>query len=534
MCRLHRFFDARQPAWTSLGALLTGKQSIAPQAIRPLRAGLDSSDRAPPASLMPDAFQQRLIRSYTWRASIRSRFHFVIGLGLLALPMSLALAAPFAYITNFASNNVSVIDTAINTVVATVPVGSSPFGVAVNFAGTRAYVTDSTGVSVIDAATNAVIAVIAATGGRGIAVNQAGTRVYTATVLPFPGVAVIDAATNTVVTKVVTSDVCWGVAVNPAGTRVYATNEFANTVSVIDTATNSLITAVTVGLQPQGVVVNPAGTRVYVTNINDHTISVIDTATNTVIATVPSANVDLGIAVDPTGIRVYVTNSPSNISVLDTATNTIVATPGLGFNSGPQGIAVTPDGKWVYVVNLQSDNVSVIDAATNAMVAIVTVGSRPVAFGQFIGPVAPAPSSQAVLENPQPGSFQSGVGLLSGWSCQGPSIGIAIDGAAPANAPYGSSRADTAGVCGATNINTGFGLLINFNLFGPGPHSAQMFVNGQPQGSPTQFTVAVPAGEFLTGAVKQVTVTDFPTPGKTTVLMWQQSQQNFAIKSVGP
>ena len=43
---------------------------------------------------------------------------------------------------NLFSNNVSVIDTATNTVVATVAVGSSPFGVAVNPAGTRAYVTD--------------------------------------------------------------------------------------------------------------------------------------------------------------------------------------------------------------------------------------------------------------------------------------------------------------------------------------------------------------------------------------------------------
>ncbi len=317
---------------------------------------------------------------------------FLDGLTLLALSSGIAVAAPFAYVTNFASNDVSVIDTATDTVVATIPVGSSPFGVAVNPAGTRVYVTDSTGVSVIDAATNTVVAVVAVPGGRGIAVNQAGTRVYTATVFPFPGIAVIDAATNTVVAKVATSDVCWGVAVNAGGTRVYATNEFANTVSVIDAATNSLITAVKVGRQPQGIVVNPAGTRVYVTNINDDTISVIDTATNTVIASVPSANVDLGITVNPSGTQVYVTNSPGNISVLDTATNTLVALYGvLGFNLAPQGISVTPDGKRVYVVNLQSGNVSVIDTTTNAAVATVKVGSRPVAFGQFIGPAAAAP-----------------------------------------------------------------------------------------------------------------------------------------------
>jgi YVTN family beta-propeller protein len=37
----------------------------------------------------------------------------------------------FAYVTNSSSGNVLVIDTATNTVVATVPVGLGPFGVAV-------------------------------------------------------------------------------------------------------------------------------------------------------------------------------------------------------------------------------------------------------------------------------------------------------------------------------------------------------------------------------------------------------------------
>ena len=92
-------------------------------------------------------------------------------------------------------------------------------------------------------------------------------------------------------------------------------------------------------------------------------------------------------------------------------------------------------------------------------------------------------ATQAALENPQPASFQSGIGLLSGWSCQGPSIAIAIDGGARLAAPYGSSRADTAGACGTGNTNSGFGLLVNFNLFGAGAHTAQMYVNGVAQGA---------------------------------------------------
>jgi len=62
-------------------------------------------------------------------------------------------------VTNGGTNSVSVIDTATNTVVATVTVGSNPSGVALNSRGTRVYVTnrDSDSVSVIDTVTNAVL-----------------------------------------------------------------------------------------------------------------------------------------------------------------------------------------------------------------------------------------------------------------------------------------------------------------------------------------------------------------------------------------
>lgn len=81
--------------------------------------------------------------------------------GLLGLG-SMALAAPLAYITNQLSNDVSVLDTATNTVVATIPVGSAPRGVAVHPAGTFVYVANngSGTVSVLDTATNTVIATV--------------------------------------------------------------------------------------------------------------------------------------------------------------------------------------------------------------------------------------------------------------------------------------------------------------------------------------------------------------------------------------
>lgn len=79
-------------------------------------------------------------------------------LGLVLIAGTAAHAAPFAYIANFSSNDVSVVDIATNTVTATIPVGSQPHGVAVNAAGTRAYISSNSGISVLDTATNTIIA----------------------------------------------------------------------------------------------------------------------------------------------------------------------------------------------------------------------------------------------------------------------------------------------------------------------------------------------------------------------------------------
>ena len=202
----------------------------------------------------------------------------------------------------------------------------------------------------------------------------------------------------------------------------------------------------------------------------------------------------------------------------------------------PNGFLFTTNGS----VNFAGvDSVSWTALPVDGVMSIDRFGAMavnsPKNFAGATGSVSASSSPTFSLENPQPGSFQSGIGLISGWSCQGPTIGVSIDGGAQIPqllVPYGSSRPDTAGVCGASNTYTGFGLLINFNLLGNGTHTAQALLNGVPQGTPTQFTVTVPSGDFLTGVSSQATVPDFPSAGRTTTLIWQQSQQNFAIRSV--
>jgi YVTN family beta-propeller protein len=131
----------------------------------------------------------------------------VMGLGAMA---STAEAAPFAYVADY-SNNVSVIDTATNMVVATVPVAGGPQMDAVAPDGSHVYVTLSNGVAL-------------------------------------PGqVSVIDTATNTVTATVAVGNLPFGVAVAPDGKHAYSANQRSNTVSVIDTATNTVTATVAVG-----------------------------------------------------------------------------------------------------------------------------------------------------------------------------------------------------------------------------------------------------------------------------------------------
>jgi len=294
------------------------------------------------------------------------------------------LPAPRAYVTNRTTNDVSVVDTETNTVVATVPTGTTPFGVAISPKGDRAYVTNqgSDSVSVIDTATNDVVATVPLHVGSwptGLAVTPDGTRVYVAnhTNASFnpSTVSVIDTATNTVVATVGVGVEPWGVAITPDGKHAYVTNQNPGTVSVIRTDTNTVVATVPVGFFPQSIAITPDGSRAYVANFSGGTVSVIRTDLNTVMATVTIGGPPTYVAISPDGRRAYVSNVSANgIWVLDTNTNAVIAkVPGFaGF-----GLALTPDGSRAYVADGSFLFVRIIDTVTFATVGTVVAGGNP-------------------------------------------------------------------------------------------------------------------------------------------------------------
>ena len=310
-------------------------------------------------------------------------------LGLLALGVAPAQAAPFAYVPNFLDATVSVVDTATNAVVATVPVAPGPWGVAVHPAGTRCYVASppSDTVSVLDTATNRVIATVPVPFPVTVAVHPAGTFVYVSN--EGGTVHVLDTVTNREVAAIETPwgmDGSPGLAVHPAGTFLYVANTLANSVSVVDTATNTIVATVPLAGRLWGVAVHPAGTFVYVTSLGG--VSVIETAGHAVLTTVPLPGVPAGVAVHPAGTFVYVTSAEAGtLAVIETAGHTLATSVPIG--ERPAGVSVHPAGTFVYAANADGNSLSVVDTARHVVVATVPVGTRPLAFGQFVGGAVP-------------------------------------------------------------------------------------------------------------------------------------------------
>ena len=106
------------------------------------------------------------------------------------------------------------------------------------------------------------------------------------------------------------------------------------------------------------------------------------TIPNTIIDTINGFQNPEGVAITPNGKYAYVTNNGAGyVSVVDVANNTVLNTPGL--NSGTlfsAYIAITPNGKYAYVTNGGADYVSLIDIATNTVIA------APGLVGPFNGP----------------------------------------------------------------------------------------------------------------------------------------------------
>lgn len=281
---------------------------------------------------------------------------------------------PRIYVANKIDDTVSVVDPARSAVVATVPVGVNPFGVAVSPTEPRVYVANCACQPPISRDT-----------------AQAGT------------VSVIDTTSNQVIATVPVGKVPAALAVTHDGRRVYVANGFSDSISVIDTASNTVVKTLSTLVPsgsistPAGVGVNPVRPEAYVTNVVfsvGHFLYVIDTTTDSIVdfVTLPLGP-GLGIAVSPDGLLAYVnqfttdvTVGTSFITVVDLTRRAVVRTISLPRNSGDFNfLALSPDGSRLYVTDAATASLSVIDT-TDGLLRDIFLGSASDPIGVAVNP----------------------------------------------------------------------------------------------------------------------------------------------------
>lgn len=298
-----------------------------------------------------------------------SAFTLLAGLAAILLCAMPAQAAPFAYVSN-GDGTVSVIDAATNSIVATVTVGLGAGGLAITPDGAFVYAatTIPNFLSVIATATNTLVAQIAPQSPLGVAITPDGAFAYVTASGVLNNIHVIATATNTEVATITLDPVqqfsatpyFGGVAISPDGAFVYVTGfsafNHASEVAVIATATNSVVAYIPLPTSEAATIaLSPDGAFAYVTSVWNAgfatTVSVIATATNTVVGTVTGCPIEV---VDPSG-----TTSPTEAL----------------------GVAITPDGAFAYVTctggpgNLPGA-VIVIRTADNTVVATIPFGAN--------------------------------------------------------------------------------------------------------------------------------------------------------------
>ena len=141
-----------------------------------------------------------------------------------------------------------------------------------------------------------------------------------------------------------------GIAFSRDGSRAFVAFSRNNTVAVVDTSTRQIVREVPVGMAPFGVVLCDSCGKVFVSNRGGRRPREGDTVA-------PSSGSD--VVTDPTTGA----TTTGTVSAIDLKT---LATSEIAVGRAPSGLALSPDGKILAVMNGHSDTVSFVDTSSPA------------------------------------------------------------------------------------------------------------------------------------------------------------------------
>ena len=221
-----------------------------------------------------------------------------------------------AYTANQFGHSVSVVDVATNSLVATIPLTDQGFNVLVSPDGTRVYVSTAEGhLYVIDTGTRQIIATVpVGVSANGLALNAQTKTLYVSSIAS-GSVTAIDLNTNTVSRTYTVSQGAQRIALSPNGSTLYIASESVG-LEVLDLSTGARTTVPGVPGGTVGLALSPDGTRLILTFPPAGTIRFVDRATLTVTRTLGNMGSPRNVAFAANGTVAVVTDENGRVLFL--------------------------------------------------------------------------------------------------------------------------------------------------------------------------------------------------------------------------
>ena len=292
--------------------------------------------------------------------------------------MSVQAATYQVYVTNERSGDVTVIDSADFSVVATIPLGKRPRGIHIGPNGKTIYVALS-GTPIeappqIDAQGNPVFEKKKGKEDDDAKADKAAD-----------GIGVLDVATKKLTGKLKAGSDPEEFALSKDGRHIYISNEDTKTASVISIAAAKLEHIIPVGQEPEGVTTTPDGKQFYVTCEAGGDIYAVDTTSYSAVAHFKVTGRPRSVAFLSTrGIGFIPSESVGELNVIDSVNAKVLKTIALPAGSRPMRVILSPDEKRLYVSNGRAGTISVFDTHSYELLDTIKVGTRP--WGMGISP----------------------------------------------------------------------------------------------------------------------------------------------------
>lgn len=248
-----------------------------------------------------------------------------------------------------------------------------PFGIAVSRTG-LIYVLrlDAGTISVLDATRQVIDSITVGFAPTGVTFSRDGQRAYV-TNQGSQSLGVIDVATGTQVNQITLGANPYVTEVSPDGSKVLVSTNLGKVYVVSNSA--SVTDSFTVGDPANGIAFHPSSNLVYISRFTSGLVSEVNLGNGNGVRTFGPSGSPQGIAVNRAGSELYVANEAGWLEIYDLTTGT--SAKKVTLDGGGFGLAVSPDGKFVYVTIPAEGKVQVVSVATRTVVNTITVAGHP-------------------------------------------------------------------------------------------------------------------------------------------------------------